>query len=96
MRKKICIVIICLLLLSGCLYTFIYSRGYSISRLENQITRRNENVYNLLARERDGPSPFEDILSGENEIYMSRINQGSAIAREWFSHIKERVMQYGK
>lgn len=96
MRKIICIVLICLLLLSGGLYTFIYSRGYSVSKLENQISRRNENVYFMLARERDGPSLFENIGGGGNEIGMNRINQDSAVARAWFSHIKERVNQYGK
>ena len=96
MKKIIGIVLTCLLLLNGSLYTIIYSRSFSIGLLEDQVSQRSEKIYTMLTRERDGPLPFEEISTDWSEICMSRIEKASELIRTWYSHIDERVMQYGK
>lgn len=94
MKKKVAIVLICLLLLNGTLYTVTYGRRYTRPMLEEQVVRRRQNIYEMQTRGRDVPSPFATFSVDWNEKCTKQINHSVELIHSWFCRIEERMMQY--
>lgn len=96
MKRVMCIIMICFLVIAGSLYTIGYSRVSSKMLLQNQIANRSENIHSMLLRERDGPLPRETLSSEWEKNSEHRIAQGADLIQSWLSHIVEKVNEYGK
>lgn len=92
MKKKVVSIILAIILFAGgVVYALGYSHRNRPENLRSEIYHRYTNAMLSFARERDGPTAWQNISSIWNENVPHRMKSGQSIIHNWFFKARIRI-----
>lgn len=96
MKKGLCILMVCLLLLSGLLYVLSGYRLCPKSMPINRISIWKETVDDMLNEKKKEMGQFDNLFDEMAACITIKSNGAFSLINSWIDYISERVNQYGK